>query len=142
MPFSLVTNRPFEPSLPFRLFESIFGNAFGLEMWLTTYNVMRMFESYEHDFLLISEYHWRLWPHKLLTSYTTHWPHILSTPIQDFPWEVSDRLTWHAWGWAWLIRLSAGIASSKLALQYYTKYVLFNVLLISQVEMLAELKKP
>ena len=43
---------------------------------------------------------------------------------------------------AWLIRLSAGIASSKLALQYYTKYVLFNVLLISQVEMLAELKKP
>ena len=42
---------------------------------------------------------------------------------------------------AWLIRLSAGIASSKLALQYYMKYVLFNVLLISQVEMLAELKK-
>ena len=41
---------------------------------------------------------------------------------------------------AWLIRLSAGIASSKLALQYYTKYVLFNVLLISQAEMIAELK--
>ena len=42
--------------------------------------------------------------------------------------------------WAWLKRLSAGIASSKLALQYYTKYVLFNVLLISQAEMIAELK--
>ena len=41
---------------------------------------------------------------------------------------------------AWLKRLSAGIASSKLALQYYTKYVLFNVLLISQAEMIAELK--
>ena len=42
--------------------------------------------------------------------------------------------------WAWLKRLSAGIASSKLALQYYTKYVLFKVLLISQAEMIAELK--
>ena len=35
MPFILVINNPFEPSVPFRLFELIFENAYGLEMWLT-----------------------------------------------------------------------------------------------------------
>ena len=77
-------NHPFEPSLPFPLFESIFGNSYGLEMWLKFYKAMFMFESYNFNYIL--DYYWHLFhlthqlPHTQLTDLHHHWFHILLPP--------------------------------------------------------------
>ena len=77
-------NHPFEPSLPFPLFESIFGNSYGLEMWLKFYKAMFMFESYNFNYIL--DYYWHLFhlthqlPHTPLTDLPHHWFHILLPP--------------------------------------------------------------